>query len=73
MQLIYSIKKFGQMSRSMSALRENIGLLQHFSNLLSVITISICFILKIPQIITILKVKSAKGINIIGLLMELSR
>lgn len=61
------------MSHSISDLRSNIGLLQHFSNLLSVITIAICFILKIPQIITILKVKSAKGINTVGLLMELSR
>lgn len=50
-----------------------IGYLEHVSNSLSIITISICFILKIPQIITVLKVKSAKGINVLGLLMELSR
>lgn len=50
-----------------------IGYLEHISNFLSIITISICFILKIPQIITVLKVKSAKGINVIALLMELSR
>ncbi|XP_056642044.1 solute carrier family 66 member 3 [Diorhabda sublineata] len=46
--------------------------LQAFSNFLSIITISICFILKIPQILTVLKVKSAKGISIMGLLMELT-
>ncbi|CAG9857479.1 unnamed protein product [Phyllotreta striolata] len=46
--------------------------LELFSNLLSIITVSICFILKIPQILTILKVKNARGMNIIGLLMELS-
>ncbi|CAG9836791.1 unnamed protein product [Diabrotica balteata] len=43
-----------------------------FANFLSVITVAICFILKIPQILTILKVGNAKGINIIALLMELS-
>lgn len=46
--------------------------LQLFSNLLSIITITICFILKVPQILKLLKVKSAQGINLIGLLMELS-
>lgn len=50
-----------------------IGYLEHIANFLSIITISICFILKIPQIITILKLKSAKGINVVGLLMELAR
>lgn len=54
-------------------LREETDFLQHISNFLSIITISICFILKIPQILTVLKVKSAKGINVIALLMELSR
>ncbi|XP_028134558.1 solute carrier family 66 member 3 [Diabrotica virgifera virgifera] len=43
-----------------------------FANFLSLITVAICFILKIPQILTILKVGNAKGINIIALLMELS-
>ncbi|KAJ8924657.1 hypothetical protein NQ315_000808 [Exocentrus adspersus] len=56
----------------MSVLREHLGLLQHLSNLLSVITISVCFILKVPQILTILRAKSAKGINVVALLMELS-
>ncbi|XP_023025861.1 solute carrier family 66 member 3 [Leptinotarsa decemlineata] len=42
------------------------------SNCLSVITISICFILKVPQILTVLRVKNARGINVIALLMELS-
>ncbi|XP_076272632.1 solute carrier family 66 member 3 isoform X1 [Rhynchophorus ferrugineus] len=46
--------------------------LQLFSDFLSIITITICFILKIPQILKLLKVKNAKGINLIGLLMELS-
>ncbi|KAJ8933881.1 hypothetical protein NQ314_013734 [Rhamnusium bicolor] len=52
--------------------RGNPSFLQRFSDFLSIVTISICFILKVPQIITILKVKSAKGINIVGLLMELA-
>lgn len=43
-----------------------------FANCLSIITVSICFILKIPQILTILKVKNARGINIVALLMELT-
>ncbi|KAJ8953181.1 hypothetical protein NQ318_003217 [Aromia moschata] len=54
------------------SLPREISFLQYLSDLLSVITIFICFILKVPQIVTILRVKSAKGINIIGLLMELS-
>ncbi|KAG5892897.1 hypothetical protein JTB14_006215 [Gonioctena quinquepunctata] len=41
------------------------------SNFLSIITITICFILKIPQILTILKVKNARGINVLALSMEL--
>ncbi|GLH14551.1 hypothetical protein R5R35_008735 [Gryllus longicercus] len=42
------------------------------SDVLSVITISLCLILKIPQIINLYKVKSAEGLNIYGLLLELS-
>ncbi|CAG9821862.1 unnamed protein product [Phaedon cochleariae] len=55
----------------MISLNDN-NILQVISNILSIITISICFILKVPQIVTILKVKSAKGLNILALLMELS-
>ncbi|XP_075230413.1 solute carrier family 66 member 3 [Lycorma delicatula] len=42
------------------------------SDILSVITITLCFILKFPQIINIYRLKSASGINIYGLLLELS-
>lgn len=47
--------------------------LQTLSDVLSIITITICFILKIPQILNVISVKSAKGLNLIGLLMELTR
>lgn len=46
--------------------------LQLISDFLSVITIASCLIAKVPQILTILRVKNAHGINLIGLLMELS-
>ncbi|CAH0548094.1 unnamed protein product [Brassicogethes aeneus] len=46
--------------------------LRLISDVLSIITISTCFILKVPQIINILKLKNARGISLIGLLMELS-
>jgi uncharacterized protein with PQ loop repeat len=46
--------------------------LKFISDLLSIITIATCFILKIPQILNILKVKNANGINLAGLLLELS-
>ncbi|XP_014247923.1 PQ-loop repeat-containing protein 3 [Cimex lectularius] len=44
---------------------------QLISDVLSVITISFCLFLKVPQIKSIIKLKSAKGINIYGLAMEL--
>lgn len=44
-----------------------------FSDGLSVITIAICFILKVPQILKVLQVKQARGISVFGLLMELTR
>ncbi|KAK4877516.1 hypothetical protein RN001_010022 [Aquatica leii] len=44
---------------------------QLFSDVLSIITILLCFISKVPQIINILKMKNAVGMNIVGLLMEL--
>lgn len=43
------------------------------SDILSFITIAICFILKIPQIRMLHQKKSAKGINLYGLFLELSR
>ncbi|XP_019877115.1 solute carrier family 66 member 3 [Aethina tumida] len=42
------------------------------SDILSVITISTCFILKVPQIWNILSLKNARGISLIGLMMELT-
>lgn len=57
----------------MVVLKEDYSYVQLTSDILSVITITSCFILKVPQIINILKVKNATGINIIGLLMELFR
>lgn len=49
------------------------SILYFISDVLSIVTISTCFILKIPQILNILKVKNANGINLLGLLMELTR
>lgn len=57
----------------MVILKEDISYLQIFSDFLSIITISSCLILKVPQIVSIIKVKNAIGINLLGLLMELSR
>ncbi|XP_026476103.1 PQ-loop repeat-containing protein 3-like, partial [Ctenocephalides felis] len=42
------------------------------SDILSFITIAICFILKVPQIKTLHEKKSARGINLYGLMLELS-
>ncbi|KYM98052.1 PREDICTED: PQ-loop repeat-containing protein 3 [Cyphomyrmex costatus] len=47
------------------------ALLQQFADLLSVITISLCFILKIPQILNLISLKSANEISIKGLVAEL--
>lgn len=52
--------------------KSEFNVLQAISDFLSIITIATCFILKIPQILNIIKVKNAHGINLIGLLMELS-
>ncbi|KAK9871501.1 hypothetical protein WA026_012872 [Henosepilachna vigintioctopunctata] len=52
--------------------KNEVSYLQLFSDILSIVTISTCFILKLPQIWNILKVKNANGISLIGLLMELS-
>lgn len=50
-----------------------VNFLQILSDVLSLITISSCVVLKVPQIINILRIKNAHGINLLGLLMELSR
>uniref|UniRef100_A0A1B6M2M9 Solute carrier family 66 member 3 n=1 Tax=Graphocephala atropunctata TaxID=36148 RepID=A0A1B6M2M9_9HEMI len=47
------------------------SIIQIFSDILSIITISSCLILKVPQILSIHRLKSASGINIYGLLLEL--
>lgn len=47
--------------------------LQLISDFLSIITISLCLILKVPQIYNIYKLKSAKGMNLYGLFLELTR
>lgn len=47
--------------------------LEAISDFLSVITIATCFIQKIPQVINIVRVKNARGINLTGLIMELCR
>lgn len=44
-----------------------------FSDILSIIIIATCFILKIPQILNIVKVKNAQALSVLGLLMELTR
>lgn len=49
------------------------GVLELVGDVLSIITISLCLILKIPQIINLIKLKSAVGINLYALLLELSR
>lgn len=45
---------------------------QLISDALSIITISMCLFLKVPQIKSIYTLKNARGINIYALLMELS-
>ncbi|XP_076650062.1 solute carrier family 66 member 3 [Halictus rubicundus] len=46
--------------------------LQQLADFLSLITIGMCFILKIPQILNLLSAKSADQISIVGLLLELT-
>ncbi|KAK2580518.1 hypothetical protein KPH14_006253 [Odynerus spinipes] len=46
--------------------------LKQFADLLSILTIAMCFILKIPQIFNLISLKSAKQISILGLLLELT-
>ncbi|XP_070151892.1 solute carrier family 66 member 3 isoform X1 [Polyergus mexicanus] len=47
-------------------------LLQQFADLLSLITIGMCFILKIPQILKLVSVKSADEMSTLGLFLELT-
>jgi solute carrier family 66, member 3 len=49
------------------------SVLQMISDTLSIITISLCLILKVPQILNLYKLKSAKGMNLPGLFLELTR
>ncbi|KAF7414231.1 hypothetical protein HZH68_002720 [Vespula germanica] len=46
--------------------------LEQFSDLLSIFTIAMCFILKVPQIFNLISLKSAKQISIVGLLLEIT-
>ncbi|XP_012529341.1 solute carrier family 66 member 3 [Monomorium pharaonis] len=46
--------------------------LQQFADLLSLITIGMCFVLKIPQILKLVSVKSADEISMLGLFLELT-
>ncbi|XP_011636089.1 PQ-loop repeat-containing protein 3 [Pogonomyrmex barbatus] len=47
-------------------------LLQQFADLLSLITIGMCFVLKIPQILKLISVKSADEMSMLGLFLELT-
>ncbi|XP_059472669.1 solute carrier family 66 member 3 [Neocloeon triangulifer] len=47
-------------------------ILHMISDVLSIITISLCLILKVPQILNLYKLKSAKGMNLPGLFLELT-
>lgn len=48
-------------------------LLQQFADLLSLITIGMCFVLKIPQILKLVSIKSADEMSMLGLFLELTR
>ncbi|CAL1686516.1 unnamed protein product [Lasius platythorax] len=48
------------------------ALLQQFADLLSLITIGMCFVLKVPQILKLVSVKSADEISTLGLFLELT-
>lgn len=47
-------------------------LLQQFADLLSLITIGMCFVLKIPQILKLVSIKSADEMSMLGLFLELT-
>ncbi|XP_033223892.1 solute carrier family 66 member 3 isoform X3 [Belonocnema kinseyi] len=44
---------------------------QLFADFLSLLTIGMCFILKVPQILNLFALKSAKGMSLLGLCLEL--
>ncbi|XP_015123205.1 PQ-loop repeat-containing protein 3 [Diachasma alloeum] len=46
--------------------------MQAIANIFSIITIFVCFILKIPQIWYLMAIKSAVGIPLLGLMLELT-
>ncbi|XP_035730038.1 solute carrier family 66 member 3-like isoform X1 [Vespa mandarinia] len=46
--------------------------LNQFADLLSIFTIAMCFILKVPQIFNLISLKSAKQISTLGLLLEIT-
>ncbi|XP_067009317.1 solute carrier family 66 member 3 [Anabrus simplex] len=48
------------------------AIVQIIADTLSIITITLCLVLKIPQILNVYKVKSSKGLNLYGLLLELT-
>ncbi|XP_029170934.1 PQ-loop repeat-containing protein 3 [Nylanderia fulva] len=47
-------------------------MLQQFADLLSLITIGMCFVLKVPQILKLVSVKSADEMSTLGLFLELT-
>lgn len=57
----------------MMGLRAERSSLEFFADILSIITVLTCFILKVPQILNIIKVQNAQAISMMGLLMELTR
>lgn len=48
-------------------------ILHYIADFLSIITIAMCLVLKVPQISKLLESKSAKGISFVSLLLELTR
>jgi hypothetical protein len=48
-------------------------ILQYLANGLSIVTIGMCFVLKFPQIFKLLESKSATGISLKSLFLELIR
>lgn len=57
----------------MVVMKDEFSYLQAFADFLSLITIGSCLILKVPQILNLLRVKNAQGMNLTGLLLELTR
>lgn len=47
--------------------------MQYFLDLISIFTIGMCFVQKIPQILNLAKVKSVKGLSMLSLFLELTR